>query len=144
MFAHTYVFFCHAEPPWEWPWPSPPSWWPPPPAGNKRKKDSKWDTTNIKWNRAKRRSKRAKKTKDNVIWNFFGGEFGCAVHSFAGGNGLERKERENTFGTPRKIRQKKRILNGENQSDWGGNDFFLLFSTTFFDVARCEREMTKR
>ncbi len=56
----------------------------------------------------------------------------------------EKRERKYVWHTKKNSAKKKRILNGENQSDWGGNDFFLLFSTTFFDVARCEREMTKR
>ncbi len=60
------------------------------------------------------------------------------------GMGLREKREKIRLAHQEKFGKKKRILNGENQSDWGGNDFFLLFSTTFFDVARCEREMTKR
>ena len=132
MFAHTYVFSCHAEPPWEWPWPSPPLLRPPPPAGNKRKKDSKWDTTNISWNRAKRRSKGTKQTKDNVLWNFFGGGSSDTRYiPLRAGMGLREKRKKYTFGTARKIRQ-KRILNGENQSDWGGKEGFL--SSIFYNL----------
>ncbi len=65
---------------------------------------------------------------------FRGGSSDTRYIPLRAGMGLREKRKKYTFGTARKIRQ-KRILNGENQSDWGGKEGFL--SSIFYNLFWC-------